>query len=291
MPEESTFTFQSKGEDISLWYQLHGNGKNKLMMLNGMSTNSSIWRFIIPHLKDFTICTFDLRGTGYSSTPVNYSIDIFAEDVIRIADHLKWNKFHICGVSMGGFISLKVAHKYPERVESQTLISTALKGRGIPSWTAILLLWVTNLIAIFWKSWRSYFVAPLLFPVAYLKARHSDGIRNYFHKIEEMDFAYYSRPATRFRAVVGHIASSFYFKLKSREIETIRKLKIPSVVIGGDSDILIRPQFTAAVACNLEYPLYLFRGVGHAPISQGDAPLRIAKIIQNHVVSLETKTE
>ena len=101
----ATMTYESHKEEVSIAYQIHGNGKNKLLLVSGMNTNGSIWRYVLPYLKeDFTVCTFDLRGTGFSSTPTNYTIDIFAEDAIKVADHLKWDKFHIGGISMGGFV-------------------------------------------------------------------------------------------------------------------------------------------------------------------------------------------
>ena len=103
-PELSCSFLSSANEKINISYQLHGNGKNKLLLISGMGTNGSIWQYLTPYLEDFTICTFDLRGTGFSSTPYSYSIEVFSEDALQVVDHLKWDKFHLGGISMGGFV-------------------------------------------------------------------------------------------------------------------------------------------------------------------------------------------
>jgi pimeloyl-ACP methyl ester carboxylesterase len=262
------FTYLSNHEQVTLSYEIHGNGVNKLMMISGMNTNGSIWKYMIPYLKDVTICTFDHRGTGYSSSPKNYSIDIFAEDTIALSDHLKWEKFNICGISMGGFTCLKVIQKIPDRVISQTLISTAMQGRGVPTWTAIVLLWIANIVALFSTALRSYAIAPLLYPFIHLRQRRQDGVLNYTYAVEKLNEDFTSRPAPPLRSVVGHIMSALLFKLNTKEIVAIAKLNIPSIVIAGDSDILIRPYFTCKMATVLGYPLYSLHNVGHAPISQ-----------------------
>ena len=261
-------SISSHQEQVTLSYEIHGNGPNKLMMISGMNTNGSIWNYMLPHLKDFTICTFDHRGTGYSSSPKNYSIDVFAEDTIALADHLKWDAFHICGISMGGFTCLKIIQKIPNRIVSQTLISTGMQGRGVPTWTAILLLWIANIVALFSISLRSYAIAPLLYPLSYLRQRRQDGVLNYTYAVGKLNEDFQSRPPPPLKSVVGHISSALLFKLDKKEIAAIAKLNIPSIVIAGDSDILIRPYFTCKMATELGYPLYSLQNVGHAPISQ-----------------------
>lgn len=54
--------------------------------------------------------------------PVNS--EDFSSDLIALMDHLKLDKAILCGLSMGGHISLQTAIRYPERVKSLILIGT-----------------------------------------------------------------------------------------------------------------------------------------------------------------------
>jgi len=49
------------------------------------------------------------------------------KDCIRLLDHLKIEKAHVAGYSMGGFITLNIAVHYPDRVRTATL-----GGAGLP---------------------------------------------------------------------------------------------------------------------------------------------------------------
>jgi pimeloyl-ACP methyl ester carboxylesterase len=56
-----------------------------------------------------------------------------ANDVIDILDHLGWtSKVHLCGVSMGGMISLELVTSWPDRFKSVVLTSTT-RGKQVPT--------------------------------------------------------------------------------------------------------------------------------------------------------------
>ena len=51
-----------------------------------------------------------------------------AEDALRLADHLGWQRFHLAGHSMGAMIACKLAAAQPRRIASLALISTSNGG-------------------------------------------------------------------------------------------------------------------------------------------------------------------
>ena len=53
-----------------------------------------------------------------------------AQDAIKIADYLKWDKFHVAGVSMGGMISQEIALAALDRVATLNLAVTHSGGTG-----------------------------------------------------------------------------------------------------------------------------------------------------------------
>ncbi|KAF1778258.1 Alpha/Beta hydrolase fold [Phytophthora cactorum] len=54
-----------------------------------------------------------------------------AEDMLALLDHIGWEQAHVVGYSMGGMISLELAHMAPGRVKSLSLLCTT-RGRYLP---------------------------------------------------------------------------------------------------------------------------------------------------------------
>jgi pimeloyl-ACP methyl ester carboxylesterase len=54
------------------------------------------------------------------------------EDVVRLLDHLKIEKAHVVGYSMGGMITLKLLTRHPERVWSAVLGGMGWLRQGSP---------------------------------------------------------------------------------------------------------------------------------------------------------------
>jgi pimeloyl-ACP methyl ester carboxylesterase len=78
--------------------------------------------------RHFKVVRFDIRGHGDSSAvPEDYqwSIDVLAGDVARLMDHLGVDRFHYVGSSAGGYIGIRFASSYPERVKTLSLVATS----------------------------------------------------------------------------------------------------------------------------------------------------------------------
>ena len=69
----------------------------------------------------------DLRGHGSSDQPERedlYSLALFAQDLLALADQLGWSRFCLLGHSMGGMIAQEMALAAPERIERLVLMDT-----------------------------------------------------------------------------------------------------------------------------------------------------------------------
>jgi len=89
------------------------------------------WRAWEPQMRYFArryrCVTFSFRGYHPSDVPEKpdaYGYETFRDDVIAVMDHLKIDKAHVCGLSMGGYATLAVGIKYPQRALSLTLAGT-----------------------------------------------------------------------------------------------------------------------------------------------------------------------
>lgn len=108
--------------DKKVHYSVSGNGRN-VMLLHGFTENSHIWDKQKPNLeKNYRLIIPDLPGSGDSEMLENANLEDFAEVIKAIADkemlHSKDDQFTLIGHSMGGYITLAYAKKYPETLQS-----------------------------------------------------------------------------------------------------------------------------------------------------------------------------
>ncbi len=69
----------------------------------------------------------DLTGHGDREIPLGVlTFDHFIADIDRAFAEQKWKSAHLFGYSMGGYVALLYAAKYPERVESVATVGTKL---------------------------------------------------------------------------------------------------------------------------------------------------------------------
>ncbi|MBF0494286.1 MAG: alpha/beta fold hydrolase [Candidatus Omnitrophica bacterium] len=115
-----------KLKDISLYYEVHGSGA-PLLLISGLGADSSSWAGVVGKLSShFTTILFDNRGTGRSGNMQKpYTVRRMADDAVKLLDHLKIERAHVIGHSMGGYIAQEIAINHPERVNKLVLEGTA----------------------------------------------------------------------------------------------------------------------------------------------------------------------
>ena len=102
----------SSAEDIILNHHSYGSGEEKVLVLHSWIDSASSFDNVKQYLdgNTFTYVFADLRSYGGSSNITgNYNSLEAAEDAMRLADKLGWDKFHIIGHSMSGMIVQRVA--------------------------------------------------------------------------------------------------------------------------------------------------------------------------------------
>lgn len=110
-----------------LTYSVYGNGE-ALVFIHGFGEDRRIWDHQVEFLEqNYQLIVPDLRGTG-SSTFGNRptAIEDFADDLKLILDAEHISECVLLGHSMGGYITLAFAEKYPAYIKAFGLIhSTA----------------------------------------------------------------------------------------------------------------------------------------------------------------------
>ena len=111
-----------------------GAGQN-LVLLHTLRTQLDLFEKVAPDLaKYFTVYALDYPGHGYSDIPkAQYDANFFVHSVERFLDALDLRNVTLCGVSIGGAISLIMAGRRNARVARVVAINPYdyAKGRGM----------------------------------------------------------------------------------------------------------------------------------------------------------------
>ncbi|MGV3766721.1 MAG: alpha/beta fold hydrolase [Chitinophagaceae bacterium] len=115
-----------KGQTV--FYGTTGEGP-VVMLVHGFGEDHHIWKETIQQLsKNFTVVFPDVPGTGHSPmNPSLSSIEDYAEAIHAIVAHENITSLAMIGHSMGGYITLAFAERYPDLLSGFGLFhSTAL---------------------------------------------------------------------------------------------------------------------------------------------------------------------
>ena len=112
-------------EGVKICYEIFGEGY-PLFLIHGFGAKKESWIAQVPELsKHFKVIRLDNRGAGKSDRPeTEYTMEIFADDIKNLMDHLGIEKANVCGWSLGGMIVQNFVLKYPNRVNKVILINT-----------------------------------------------------------------------------------------------------------------------------------------------------------------------
>lgn len=111
--------------DVELYYEVKGEGE-AIVFTHGASWDHASWQPQVDYFsKQYKTIVWDVRGHGKSTLPEGeVDSEDFTKDLIGLLDHLNIDSANLCGLSLGGHISIQVAVQHPDRVKSLILIAT-----------------------------------------------------------------------------------------------------------------------------------------------------------------------
>lgn len=111
----------------SLYYEDSGAGPETIVFSHGLLWSGEMFQPQVDSLKSNHRCiTFDFRGQGRSEvTRSGYDIESLYEDGVALIQALGAAPCHFAGLSMGGFVGLRLAIRHPEMLKSLILIESS----------------------------------------------------------------------------------------------------------------------------------------------------------------------
>lgn len=175
--------------DVTIAYEQAGSSGPTVLLVQGTGCLGQGWRPQIDDLsRDHRVVWFDNRGIG-GSQPLRgqVSVQTMADDCWGLLDHLRVERAHLVGHSLGGMIVQEAARRHPGRVASLALLSTAHRGRdvAVPSLQNLRV----SLRMLFGAERARWLAAAgLCFPPAYLATLSDEEKLRFVHLIFCPDF-------------------------------------------------------------------------------------------------------
>lgn len=110
---------------VRIYFDSYGSGGRVLLLSHGFGDSSRAWAPNAAALAaDRQVIAWDLRGHGKSDSPAaaaEYSAAESVADMAALLDAAGARRAVICGLSLGGYLSLQFWLAHPERVEALVL--------------------------------------------------------------------------------------------------------------------------------------------------------------------------
>jgi len=215
---------------VRLYYEEAGRG-TPILFVHEFAGDHRSWEPQVRHFSRQHRCiVYSARGYTPSDVPASadvYSYEHFRDDAVAVLDHLKIDKAHIVGLSMGGYTTLQVGLRYPNRALSLTLAGA---GSGSERWyTEQFHKHSQETAAVFEKSGsaevaRTYGIGPSRVP---WQVKDPRGFADFTRMLAGHDA---KGSANTMRGFQGGRPSLYDFE------EGIRRITLPALIVVGDED-------------------------------------------------------
>jgi pimeloyl-ACP methyl ester carboxylesterase len=128
--EKYVRTFTPVGEHTI--HAAEGGAGPPLLLLHGLGGSCRWWGHNLDGLaKHFRVYAPDLPGFGLSHSRQFFNLHSAADELVRWMQQIGLRRAHIVGHSMGGFVAIDLAARYPAFVDRLVLVSAAVRAADI----------------------------------------------------------------------------------------------------------------------------------------------------------------
>ena len=236
-----------------LFYIQEGEGEEIIVFSHGLLWSHKMFESQVDFLKQkYTVIAYDHRGQGQSEvTEEPIDMDLLTLDAVELIDKLVGKPVHFVGLSMGGFVGMRLAARFPEKVKSLVLLETSASPEpvenlpkykllnGIVKWFGIIPTVAGSVMKImFAQSWLE-------------NPKNSEAYKKWIKELKSNK-----------KSITKSVEAVIFRKGVEEEI---RNIKCPTMILVGDEDVATKPEKAKFIQMSIPNAfLHMVPGAGHS---------------------------
>lgn len=254
----------------------YGGKGEPLIFLHAFPLCNRMWDSQVEHFKDkYRVITYDARGLGYSNELEDYlfTMEDHVNDLFAIIEHLKLDKVHACGLSMGGYILQRAVLRDPSKFISLILAGTKAENDNNEG-----LIGRSETIMKVRSGGKEKYLEEFLRKLISDESYHNKEIKNFIHMI----LSWADEKGINSNTIALATRTNSYYLLK--------EISIPVLVLVGRLDVLTPVINSFRIKEEIKGSEFtVFENAGH--LCNIDKPLEFNNAIEHFFNNLKSANE
>ena len=241
-----------KVNGVELYYEdSGGTARETIVFSHGLLWSGRMFADQVAHLKGrYRVITYDHRGQGQSEVPATgYDMETLSEDALALIKALGVAPCHFAGLSMGGFVGIRLAARHLELIKSLILMETSAQAEpaeNVPKYNLL-----NNIVKVLGTWPVKGAVMKIMFGQKFLNDPSRATLRKYW--VNEL----LKNKRSITRAVVG-------VNTRLGVEAELANIKCPTLVMVGDQDVATAPDKAKFIHSKIaNSKLVIIPGAGH----------------------------
>lgn len=252
---------------VKIHYQDTGIGEQTIVFSHGLLYSNQMFQDQIDFLKtNYRVIGYDHRGQGQSEAIGPFDMETLTEDAAQLIKKLVKGPVHFAGLSMGGFVGMRLAARHPKLIKSLILLDTSANPEPVENLPKYKML---NGIV----RWFGVIppVANQVMPIMFAQSWLNDPINK-----ESIKF-WKKQLSSNKKSITGPVEGVIYRRGVEEELS---KINCPTMVIVGDEDVATKPEKAKFIQMGIKGSnLHMIPGAGHS--SSIEKPAEVNRLIED----------
>lgn len=254
---------------VNLYFEESGSGTETVVFSHGLLWSHKMFRAQVQYLqKKYRIIAYDHRGQGQSEVKGPFDMDTLYEDAAALIVALFDGPVHFVGLSMGGFVGMRLAARRPDLIKSLVLLETSANAEPVENLPKYKML---NGIV----KWAGVIgpIASQVMPIMF-----AESWRENRNNAKEIEFWKNELKANK-RSITGPVEGVIFRKGIEQELH---KITCATMVIVGDEDVATKPEKAKFIQMSIPNAvLHLIPGAGHS--SCIEKPAEVNRLLEQWI--------
>lgn len=222
----------TNGTELS--YVESGAGPQTVVFSHGLLMNQQMFDAQRHALEpNYRVIGYDHRGQGDSAPAAPYDMDTLTEDAAGLIQATQAGPCHFVGLSMGGFVGLRLAARYPELLRSLTLLNTSASPEPLSK--RLRYRAMQAVVSLFGPGPLIGQVLPVMFGRSFLAdSARADVRERWIHHVRSLP-----------RRIVGPVGGVI---ARDSVLDELKYIRCPTLVLTADEDHTTPPAEAERIA-------------------------------------------